>query len=343
MEACQRAGKEMINTEILYDIIGRGLRAPSGDNCQPWKFVYDKNNDFIDVHIVPERSGYDSEFIYFPDENDDGLCARVKLTESSKEEGMYPFIDKRSTNRRPFLPYKKIPVNVIKQLEESVKGNNSRLILSDNSKLKRKAALMAAKSDWIRYNNEIMHTEFMEKIRFSRKESEMKHDGFDTGHLGIGKAGVLFLRSLKPWKRMKFLNKFAGMNKMMSLSTAAMIMSSSNVGLIYTDNSTPGDFIKGGRDLERFWLTAAANNVLVQPMTVITLFIERIKKGQNNGFNAKEDIFARKLYEDFKEIFPVTDKNGLILLFRLGYGFPLKELSLRRPIQEMLTIKGIQR
>ena len=51
MEACQRAGKEMINTEILYDIIGRGLRAPSGDNCQPWKFVYDKNNDFIDKFI----------------------------------------------------------------------------------------------------------------------------------------------------------------------------------------------------------------------------------------------------------------------------------------------------
>nr|NJM04334.1 hypothetical protein [Desulfobacula sp.] len=45
-----------IHPDVSKYIIQAGIQAPSGDNCQPWKFSYDKNTIFFYLNEDTDRS-----------------------------------------------------------------------------------------------------------------------------------------------------------------------------------------------------------------------------------------------------------------------------------------------
>ncbi|MBI2038646.1 MAG: nitroreductase, partial [Candidatus Nealsonbacteria bacterium] len=120
----------MINHGDLRKIIELAIYAPSGENCQPWRF--EVRGDEIDIFNIPERdqspynfdqrgslvahgtlienvliasstSGYKTKLDIFPEAHDRNLVARIVFEKSStKEEPLYPYIKIRCTNRKPY-------------------------------------------------------------------------------------------------------------------------------------------------------------------------------------------------------------------------------------------------
>ncbi|OGF45763.1 MAG: hypothetical protein A2452_01710 [Candidatus Firestonebacteria bacterium RIFOXYC2_FULL_39_67] len=364
----ENTGERVDLKKVINNIIEDAVRAPSGFNRQPWKFVLNEKSNSLDIYmkkaisyldpdnigvyisigavienirISAGNNGFSTSCEYFSKKEEKCLTARIRFIKLKIEEDgqdLYSCINKRATNRRPFIPFKKIPLNISDYLKEegSIRQNSKLAFISDKKDIN-KIAVIAKKVDCIRYGNMNMHKEFFSKIHFSKKESGNRK-GLDKKHLGLGWLGCLFFSFLKPWKRMKFLNKYIKMNHLMALSTYFLVKSSASIGFLYRENSTTGDFVKGGEDLEHLWLAVTKSGLSLQPIGSLLVFFERIKKSENNGFTVEENRVLKSLYEEFKTIFPVSDKNGLVLVFRVGYGFRLKELSLRRPVKEVLTL-----
>src|SRR3989339_402534 len=274
------------------------------------------------IRISAGNNGFSTSCEYFSKKEEKCLTARIRFIKLKIEEDgqdLYSCINKRATNRRPFIPFKKIPLNISDYLKEegSIRQNSKLAFISDKKDIN-KIAVIAKKVDCIRYGNMNMHKEFFSKIHFSKKESGNRK-GLDKKHLGLGWLGCLFFSFLKPWKRMKFLNKYIKMNHLMALSTYFLVKSSASIGFLYRENSTTGDFVKGGEDLEHLWLAVTKSGVSLKPIGSLLVFFERIKKRQNNGFTVEENRVMKSLYEEFKSIFPVSDKNGLVLVLNSSY------------------------
>jgi nitroreductase len=117
--------------EAISKIIEAGIRAPSGDNCQPWRFEVKDNR--ISIYNIPDRDnslyswgqrasyiahgalienmtiaaahlGYAAKIKLFPESRDPNLVARLTLEQPAPpEEGaLYEAIFARATNRKPY-------------------------------------------------------------------------------------------------------------------------------------------------------------------------------------------------------------------------------------------------
>src|SRR3989338_3310518 len=115
--------------DAIQKIVEAGIQAPSGDNCQPWRFVVKGNT--IELYNLPERDnslynwgqrasyvahgallenmsiaasqlGYTLSIDLFPEKSDTNFIARVTLIEvEAKNEPLYDAIFKRCNNRKP--------------------------------------------------------------------------------------------------------------------------------------------------------------------------------------------------------------------------------------------------
>jgi hypothetical protein len=134
----------MIPKDILSKIVEAGIRAPSGDNCQPWRFTW--NGQKLLLFNVPKRDtslynssqrasfiahgavlenmdiaarshGYSMRPTLFPEGEGNPLVAAIEFQECPGEDDpLLPFITKRVTNRNPYKKRKTIGKEVIAAL-----------------------------------------------------------------------------------------------------------------------------------------------------------------------------------------------------------------------------------
>jgi hypothetical protein len=134
----------MIPKDIILKIVEAGTWAPSGDNCQPWRFTW--NGQKLLLFNVPERDtslynssqrasliahgavlenmdiaarshGYSMRPTLFPKDEGSSLVAAIEFQECPKEnDPLLPFITKRVTNRNPYKKRKTIDKEVISAL-----------------------------------------------------------------------------------------------------------------------------------------------------------------------------------------------------------------------------------
>jgi len=122
-------------SDDIRKIIADAILAPSGENCQPWKFILRQDaGNTIDLMLLPDRDqslyswgqrasymangavlenltisarehGYEPKVALFPDENNENLVARIELAKNVTvvpKNPLYPFIAERSTNRKKY-------------------------------------------------------------------------------------------------------------------------------------------------------------------------------------------------------------------------------------------------
>src|SRR3989344_4078671 len=112
----------------IQKIITDGTLAPSGENCQPWKFEVHGNK--IHIFNIPEldqslynfqqkgsyvahgalienmaisasEHGYKTDIELFPRQEDGNLIATITLNKTSpNKEALHPYLEKRHTNRK---------------------------------------------------------------------------------------------------------------------------------------------------------------------------------------------------------------------------------------------------
>nr|WP_320013599.1 ThiF family adenylyltransferase [uncultured Desulfobacter sp.] len=358
-----------IEHSVLEYLIRAGIQAPSGDNCQPWKFEIkknridlfldrDKDHSFFNVNqvasliscgtvlenikIAASSLGIEALIKYDPDLRENDRVASIDLIPGeTKKDPLADFIWQRHTNRKLF---KKTPIahEILESVEsavDSIPGAQIRFV-TERKKLK-KLARIIYKIDRIRTEHKPLHEHLMSMIRFTEKEALRKRDGFPLKNLEAGLAGELFLKVTKSWPVMNVANKI-GVGRMVALNAWQGTVNSSGAGLLLMDKMDDHGFIQGGRALEKAWLTFASHGIQLQPMTAATLFYLRLIFEQNktSGFLKQHKAVLIALQDQYHTLFRLSEKKlqAHILLFRFGKGENMGHRTLR-PVIEFLIKK----
>ncbi|PID78201.1 MAG: hypothetical protein CSB21_01795 [Deltaproteobacteria bacterium] len=349
---------EIIDKSVIEYLVKAGVRAPSGDNCQPWKFAFSENR--LDIYLDKEKDdsffninqmasviscgaaaeniciaasvfGLSTEVIYH-DETDNNPLVSIKLSPGQvKKDFLADEIFQRNTNRKIYdkKPVSDLLAKELKAQVHMIEGVDIELV-RDRKKIEETAELVY-EADIIRSEHRPLHKHLMKMIRFSDKEAFKKKDGFHIKNLEAGFAGELFLRVTRPWFIMNAGNK-AGLSKVVAHNSYKGIIGSSGVGLIYVKDRAIQNFVRGGQALERFWLKTSEYGLSMQPMTAITLFMLRYKMNGVSDFIPEHRERVKNLYNKMSGIFNEINMEdaGQIMLFRFGYSNNIKYRTLRK-------------
>jgi molybdopterin/thiamine biosynthesis adenylyltransferase len=346
-------------------LLQAAVQAPSGDNVQPWQFSLTGND--IHVFLNPEADvsffnvrqtasiiacgaamenirlaattmGMDATTQIQPDATQENLLATVRIHAGDHTaDPLARHIWTRCTNRRPYSK-RPLPEWVQADLEARIKNiPEARLHLLTGRAQLRKLAKVIYLADRIRTEHQGLHEHFTSMIRFSTTEAEQRRDGLPLKNLEAGLAGEAFLRLTKPWSAMRIANGI-GLGRLVALHSAQGILESGTAGMVVVDGFETRDFMLGGQALQRIWLAMEHHGLQMQPMTAVTLFWLRWLWEGPTSFSEKHRKLLERVWQDLKGLFVSVDfeKQGLVMLFRAGYGPGIRHRTLRRDAGEFL-------
>lgn len=356
---------DSIPDNIFQYLIKAAIQAPSGDNAQPWKFSYEgnkihvyldreKDQSFFNVEqtasiiscgaaienitVAAKSLHLEADITLLPSDGKDNLMATIRFTYTDHCDAiLLKHIWKRQTNRR-FFEKKSISNPVINQLSKVIENfENIKLHFINDASGMNKVAEMIFDVDRIRSEFKPLHEHLHQMIRYTKEDAEEKRDGLPLKNLEAGLPGETILKLTKPWSVMNIANK-AGLGKMIAHISKQGILNSGGVALLTAPGTDTKDYLNGGMALERIWLTLARKGIFLQPMTAVTLFWNRWNKEGKKNFLDTHQARLPQIWENYKNIFPDVDfeKEGHIMLFRIGYGKEIRFNTYRKDINEFL-------
>ncbi len=330
----------------LEKIIAAAIRAPSGDNAQPWKLIASETQGCIDVYNVPERdSSYlnyqqSASFIAhgalienilisgravgcaiklttFPDANNANYIARCEISECDPEpDPLYDPIFKRHTNRNRYRSFD-LPEEQCQSLKEAAGciKDVSVSVITDSSSRKRLARLLRT-NDRMVFEHKDIHAFLFNQIRWSQKEVTESCDGMPLASLGIDAVERHIFPIFRFWPIVNALNGI-GFSRIIGFKGGLNCKSASALGVIKVDGRVPESFVAGGRAFERVWLEATRQKLAFQPVVGLPLLRQRLVDGRLDGFSAKQKKMIEEASQEINDIFEVGDKT-VIAYFRIG-------------------------
>jgi sulfur-carrier protein adenylyltransferase/sulfurtransferase len=355
-----------VSGEAIRYILQAGIQAPSGDNAQPWKFSVNESRIFVHLDPLADSSffnfrqmasvissgavlenmriaatvfGLEGDIEHLPDSGNPECLARLDLrsTEGPKDS-LHDAIWKRCTNRKLY-DRKPIPQTLISDLSsQAASQSGCRLhLLTERSDIEQLARIIY-RVDRIRTEHKGLHEHLQHMIHYNDEEALRQRDGFPIGNLEAGRIGEIFLRYTRPWPVMNFVNKI-GLGRMVALRSCQSARASSAIALLTVPTNEPKDFLRGGQSLERVWLYLTQKGLSAQPMAAITLFWLRWKLEGSQGFSPRHQKLLTDVWKDYRGLFRTVDfeKEGQLMLFRLGYAHSIRHHTLRKSIDAFLV------
>lgn len=351
-------------------LVAAGILAPSGGNCQPWKWLYrdsrlflfhdeQRSASFLDyencasyaalgaasenVILKAHALGLSVQFQPFPLAQDRRLVAvfgfaALPISESEPHvcDSLVDAIAIRMTNRR-LGKRQPIPPEVlatIQQAAETLPGAKLHLVCSETA-LAEAAEILGA-VERLRLLHPDSHHDMMNEIRWSRDEAQRSRDGIDLQTMELSAVDRAAMNVCRDWKAVKLVGQW-GRGKALSKLTRKAVDAASCVALITLPDSTPTSYLQGGRALERAWLIANENNVAFQPLSPITYLFARLIRGNGAGMSPLMRSELSALRQNYLNLFGIQEGLGEILLFRLAVADAPTTYALRRPIADVLV------
>lgn len=347
---------------IAEQVLDLARWAPSGDNTQCWRFKLINETSF-EIHandtrdsVVYDLDGHSSHLAHGAlletidiaankfgytvdvesDETDDTLIKyTITLHQSNnlQKDDLAPYIKVRSVQRRamgtqPLTTAEKglledaLPSGFTLQWFET-KEEKSAIAKLNFCNAKTRLTMFEA------YN---VHKEI---IDWKQRYSETK---IPEQALGVDWLTARMMQSLfKSWDRMKFVNKYLAGTILPRIQLDYIPSLKSSAHFAVVAESTPEsiqDYVKAGRAIQRFWLTAAKLNLGFQPEQTPVIFSRYI----NNNLQFTEDSKVNKNAAKGKVMFEalMEQPSNTVFMGRLGRSKAPKSRSTRRPLNELL-------
>lgn len=348
-----------MNSTIRY-ALEKAILAPSGENCQPWRFIV--RDDMVELWNRPERDqslyswgqrasymangaalenfvlaaserGYTCQVQYFPS-NDESHVATISLMEGGAEDPLASAIRNRISNRKP---YAKAPLKsadrdaLMKAVHDTdielkfVESEQEKLILGD----------VGAVNEHVMLTNRRLHSFFFSHINWTAEQDRSNSIGFYIKTLELPPPAVLMFKLLSHWPIARVL-AVAGMHRMVRSQNAGTNASASAIGVLSMQGIEPVDFVKAGRTLERIWLTATARRLSLQPLTGVLFFHLMIQYGDASVFSPAQRALITDAYTRAQNIFGGTP---IVFMFRIGTAKTPSARSSRFPFAKSVEIR----
>lgn len=364
---------EWIENEIVAELISAAIQAPSGANVQPWKWLYysgkiflfldsERSSSLLDFRhmasyiglgaatenlvLKAHEKGLKVDINSFPTPSSDILVSvftlyrnSINLTfESNKLDYLVNYINQRITNRREGNQ-KKINIEVVQQMKsvvETVQG--AQLFLAESREEIHQVAEIMASVDRIRLLDRRGHHDFVNEIRWSDIEVDEKKDGIDIKSLFLTPLEHAGFHVAKEWQVVQNVKEWNGGDSLEKYSKR-IVNTSSAIGLITMPSYDRLSYYKGGRAVQRLWLTATQNNISIHPHTASIFLFSRMIEGNMEGLSDDIIYKLKNLREKFVRIFPDSINNKEIFLFRLSITDNVEISSVRRHVQDVFFTK----
>ena len=328
----------------IKKIIEDGIQAPSGENCQPWRFVIRGNT--LSVFNIPEADlsiynskqhgsyiahgalienirlsagtrGYSIEISLFPDESDESHVGNIVFSKTvAHEDLLYSSIHNRTTNRKQFTG-EKLSAHEKQALTLAVMSNphHDLVVVDNNAHLPALGHALAA-HERILFEHKSMHSFFYDHILWDKKD-EHKAGGFYIETLEFLPHQLGAVKLFKSWFMLSLLNKILGVSKMISKDNGKKYAESGSLVAITMSGTTKSDYVYLGMQMERFWLTATKLGLAVHPCNgTLYLKIHTHHHGQE-AFSDEHITIINDAHKVLIDSFKV--KQGRIgLIFRIG-------------------------
>lgn len=350
---------------IIEKILDLAKWAPSGDNVQPWRFEI-CNEHHVIVHGYDEREaciydrlGHASQFsvgalaenvaiaasqfgwqCHFDAPVVDGPSQFHISVRFTEQPGITPdpllgYIKSRATQRRA-MSTRRITEEEKSRLNAAL-GPHFRLVWFED------------------FNQRLMITRHLctfSHLRLTLRETYDLHrtvidwnqrysnDKMPDLALGSSRLALLIMRwTMKSWKRIDFLNRYLAGTLLPHIELDIIPGLACGAHFIVTAKQPPqtlSDHIASGRAIQRFWLTATALGLSIQPEMMAVIFNSYI--AHNVAFSHKQGVYARaeKMTYDFAHSVGDETARTMIFMGRIGAGPAPDARSLRRPLHELL-------
>lgn len=269
--------------DSIRKILEAAIRAPSGDNCQPWRI--EVGGDVIEVHNVPEAdtslyntnqaasyiangtlvesiliasraNGYSPELQLFPDANHPSYIARIQLKPASAaDEPFYPYILRRATNRRKYLK-KRLNADQKKCFSDAAAQINlAELRLVDEPLQIDRLAAATSKNEKLVLDNEYLHKFLFDHVTWTEEEARKKGVGLFVKTLEMPGPAELIFKLCSKWSRMQTLTKI-GMSNLISKANESIYRNAGAFGAVLIHDDSPQSMVSAGMLVQKLWLCA---------------------------------------------------------------------------------------
>jgi nitroreductase len=352
----------------IESLVAYAVSAPSGGNCQPWRFVYrggallcyfdeTRSRTLLDfghtasilvigaavenLRLAALAIGKEPRLVPFPDPADPRLICRVEFAEGGELAGedaeLFPAVGVRVTNRRlgPRVP---LDPSAAAALFNTAERAGARLELrSAPTELDALGAIIA-RGERLRLLNRRMHGEMMGEVRWNAGEVASTEDGLDVATLELTPTDLAGMRLISSWSLMEAVAKL-GAGRGLERPAKKSVAAASAVGLLSYPGTESKTWFEAGRALERLWLRATVLGLAFQPMTPLLYLFARVAHGDSTGLDSRDLTELARLRGEFETIFAAEPSRVEAMLFRLAKVGPATARSLRRPARSVLTIE----
>ena len=348
----------------IEQLVGCGCKAPSGGNSQPWRWVHkdhtllmfnglDGNSTFLgynnissyvaigaaieNVCLCAQNLNFEAVYELFPDKNVPELVVAFKFftaTIKAQHNLRYNAIDIRLTNRNlgQRLPIEEDVLKALIKTAKEIEGVSLQFF-SSSDELNQIGDLLG-EIEKIRLLEEIGHKDFVQEVRWTKEENDLKRDGVDLQTLDITASELVGLQIAKDQKIIKLINEWDGGGAFKKL-TKKSIDAAGAVGIITIQKNTKPAYINAGLALQRVWLEANIKNIAFQPVSASVFIYARLMQG--NGVNISSEGCEKlwKLRPLYEKTFSISQQANEMFIFRLSKASEPAVKSLRKPLKEI--------
>jgi len=362
-----------LNKLELESLIKAASLAPSGGNCQPWKWLYSDKKlllfhekthsaSFLDYknlasyiafgaaseNLILKAHQLNLEVIshFSPIEKNDRLIASFSFYELNKDliktnseshdfDYLVDVIDIRFTNRN--VQEKQFIseslLNCFKDVASSIQG--AQLLLFNGEQDINILSDIVGEIERFRLLHDESYRDIMNEIRWTEEDAINKNDGIDLRTVDFTAEEKAGLTMLKNPLVVNHLNKLTGdIGAAFKKQSKRVISSASALGLIVMPSNQPHDFYNGGRVLQRVWLEANKIGISLQPVSPLVFYFARLLDNNTEGLCDTQVEELMRIKIKFDTLKNTDLKE--IFLFRLCVADVPKIKSLRHPIKEIL-------
>ncbi|MBK1726602.1 hypothetical protein [Halorhodospira neutriphila] len=316
---------------VVRALVEAGRAAPSADNSQPWAFEWDGQRLRVrareaggfppDAHATLLSVGAVLEnleqaaaalgvALTCEPGGEPGVHAQIPLDPAAAAGPLDPEapLFQRHTNRLPTRP--EVPDGaILEALEAGEPASGPAVRVITDPETLRGLAEAVALASAIRFRVPELHRALMGSLRLGEAEAR-RGDGLDVATLGLPPGGAALLRWLRPWPRMRRLNRL-GLYRLLAWPDGRRIRSAPAVAVV---SGGSGDPVAAGRLMERAWIRACQHGLAVHPYYAVTDQLQRLHRRQ---LPAPLEAPARRLEERVGQLALAGGVPDLLL--RLGW------------------------
>ncbi len=360
----------MNGRSTIEQILDAARWAPSGDNSQPWRFeilsdrqvricvrdeaaenVYDFDGQptllstgFLleSMRIAASRFGLSVSWTCKRvDKHEHSIYVNLIQDASVVEDVLLPFLSTRSVDRRRYR-ITRLTQDQRTALEQAL-GEELEVRWFDSLVERSRIVGMNAMATHIRLS---IRETYLVHRRVLDWQRDLSPDGIPANSIGLDRMTLSSMKwAMKTWGRVQFLNRFmAGtLVPRLEMDVVPGLFCAAHFMVFFRQQRDDADrsksLISAGQGLQRFWLTATAHGLALQPSMAPLIFSYYAET--NQAFTGDLDIrvMAQRLMARLSKICARKNGDAPLFLGRVGNALATakKARSIRQALPDLLV------